>query len=523
MSPPPEHRERPIGPVRGTRDRLPAVQAPLATLQARLLERFAAAGYEPVQTPVLEFTELHERKSGAGIVARLFELADAHQARLCLRPELTAGLVRAYVEAPEPPPLPWRVSLAGPVFRFEPDPQPEVLREFTQVGVELLGAPGPVADAEVIALAVAALASVGLPDVTVRIGHVGLILELLDRSGLPPSARAALVETLSLAAAEGRGVAALESALEQFAGWLEAAESEPVEALSPSRHTDSRQVDRLFKQLVPDVTGRRSGHEILGRLRRKWDLAHTLNGVLGSVRDLVHRLADLRGPAGVVLEQIADAFDTSAPESVAGLRELVRRLDQSGVPADRIELDLGFGRGIGFYSQMIFELTVTTPTGPVSVGGGGRYDGLARVLGGDPARDDRGVGFAIGLERLAQALAARGTGQDVATARGCLVAAAPAGLDDALGLIVDLRRLDDGRWHDGGPIIGVDAVAGAGATAEAQRAARERGAAALVVVLGPRFETGGLAWFAWDGARWVADPADPLIRLAHGSVPEPRA
>lgn len=524
MSPPPEHRERPIGPVRGTRDRLPALQAPLAALQATLLDRFAAAGYVPVQTPVLEFTELHERKSGAGIVARLFELADAHQARLCLRPELTAGLVRAYVEAPQPPPLPWRVSLAGPVFRFEPDPQPDVLREFTQVGVELLGAPGPAADAEVIALAIGALDAVGLSDVTLRIGHVGLILELLDRSGLPASARSALVETLSLAAAEGRGVAALETALEQFAGWLEAAETEPVQALASSRRTDDRQVDRLFKQLVPDVIGRRSGHEILGRLRRKWDLAHTLNGVLGQVRDLVHQLAELHGPAPRVLEQVASTFADSAPDSVAGLRELLQRLQQYGVPADRIELDLGFGRGIGFYTQMIFELSVATPSGPLSVGGGGRYDGLARVLGADAGRDDRGVGFAFGLERLQQAIHARQSAvESQAEARGCLVVAAPGRLDDALGLIVDLRRLDGGRWHDGGPIIGVNEVPATDPLAAAQTQARSLGLASVVLVQEGRFNAGGLQWSVWDGSRWGNDPTDPMIRLAQGKAPEVRS
>ncbi len=84
-------------------------------------------------------------------------------------------------------------------------------------------------------------------------------------------------------------------------------------------------------------------------------------------------------------------------------------LAQHGVESSRVELDLGFGRGIGFYTQMIFELVVATPGGPVEVCGGGRYDGLARVLGSD--RDDRGVGFAFGLERLAETRAASGLTQ----------------------------------------------------------------------------------------------------------------
>src|SRR5580700_2041192 len=97
--------ERPIDNVRGTRDWLAGEYARLAELEALLLERYARAGYEPLATPVLEFTELHERKSGAGIVAKLFELSGmgTGQGGVCLRPELTAGIVRAYTAAPEPP------------------------------------------------------------------------------------------------------------------------------------------------------------------------------------------------------------------------------------------------------------------------------------------------------------------------------------------------------------------------------------------------------------------------------------
>ena len=95
-------------------------------------------------------------------------------------------------------------------------------------------------------------------------------------------------------------------------------------------------------------------------------------------------------------------YKAIAPKSIASLLGLLDVLRERDVDLDRVELDLGFGRGIGFYSQMIFELIVPTSSGPVEVCGGGRYDGLARVLGSD--RDPRGVGFAIGLERLAAVL-----------------------------------------------------------------------------------------------------------------------
>jgi histidyl-tRNA synthetase len=251
-------RERPVGLVRGTRDWRPDDYARLAALERRLLDGFAEAGYTPMRTPILEVTELHERKSGAAIVAKLFELPGNVQTGVCLRPELTAGIVRVYAEAPECPPLPWRVCMSGPVFRYEP-PRKGRDREFTQVGVELLGAGGPAADAEVIALADRSLRAVGIADAKIRVGHVGLILEMLGRSGLPPAATEALVQMLSEAASDGGDVRALESAVDQLAGWLDSGR-EADEVLPAVGQADDRGVDRLFRHLVPDVTGRRSGH-----------------------------------------------------------------------------------------------------------------------------------------------------------------------------------------------------------------------------------------------------------------------
>jgi histidyl-tRNA synthetase len=446
---PPAVAERPIDNVRGTRDWLPGEYARLAELEALLLERFARAGYEPLATPVLEFTELHERKSGAGIVAKLFELASTGTGHggVCLRPELTAGIVRAYTAAPEPPILPWRVSHSGVVFRYE-TPRPDRLREFRQVGVERLGDSGPHADAELVRLADWALAEAGVKDATIRLGHVGLILEMLQRSGLPAPLTSALIEMLSEAATEGRNIAALESGLAQLAGWLQT--GEPGEIPSAVDRADDGGIDRLFRTLVPVITGRRSGSEIVHRLRRKWDLGHGLLGALEDVRSHVHGLADLKGPAPLILDRLEREYQSFAPDSVAALRALVGALADYGVALDRVVLDLGFGRGIGFYSRMIFELIVPTPGGPVEVCGGGRYDGLARVLGSD--RDDRGVGFAFGLERLKQVLDAQGDSRTGAGSRTIVVVpAAHERTPDAIRLATDLRAkgavilLDVGR------------------------------------------------------------------------------
>ena len=394
--------ELPVPLVKGTKDRTPIDFVRLARLESVLLDYFAQVGYDRLATPVLEPLELHERKSGAGIVSKLFLLSGSASPRVCLRPELTAGVVRAYTAIDPPPALPWRVSHSGPVFRHENPARPDRLSEFHQVGLERLGDSGPFADAEVIWLASAALAEAGVRSTSIRIGHVGLILEILTRSGLPTSAQTALVEMLSEAAAEGGDVGSIERGLNHFEDWLRRAADSENDSLPSTEVVGDGGIDRLFRTLVPVVTGRRSRVEIVDRLRRKWDLGHELLDKLARVRGQVRSLANLRGTPSSVLERLTRDFEAWAPDSVASLRSLFESLKHHGVDPDSTLLDLGLGRGIGFYSQMIFDLTASTPEGVVELGGGGRYDGLARVFGSD--RDDRGVGFAFGLERIDQVL-----------------------------------------------------------------------------------------------------------------------
>ena len=464
--------ERPIPLARGTTDWLPEAHARLLGLESSVLGQFERAGYRRLKTPVIEPIELHERKSGAGIVGKLFELNGPTGGRACLRPELTAGIVRAYAAAEEPPALPWRVSHSGPAFRREPTDRPDRLREFHQVGLERLGDSGVLADAEVIALAWSSVEGAGVRDAMLRVGHVGLTLELLGRSGLPPTAQASLVERLSEAAAEGGDVGSLGRGLDHFGEWLrQAGESDdlPLAAVG----NDDGGVDRLFRTLVPIINGRRPGREIIERLRRKWDHGHAWLEALDRVRDQVAALSELKGPPGEVLDRLSRDFEELAPDSVASLRALIGAIEAHRVPLDRVELDLGFGRGIGFYSQVVFDIVAPTSDGPVEVCGGGRYDGLARVFGSD--RDDRGVGFAFGLERLDAVLAAQGHRTQVDRPSGYLVVPASTGLlreaVEAAALIRSrgVRAILEANWQgqaieDRARALGVARVVAVGAS-----------------------------------------------------------
>lgn len=405
MTDPKHSAEPPVPLVRGTADAMAGDFERADAIERTLLSTFDAAGYRRVRVPVLERRTLHERKSGARIVGDLFAAEGvAHGGEpTCLRPEMTAGIVRAVVAAVAPAALataPMRASYAGPVFRFLPT-GPGVLREFRQVGVERIGGSDDrtTADAEVINLAARALADIGLGGGTVRIGHAGLVRELLRGSGLPPGLQVAWAEMLGEASHEGRLSDAIDEQIARVSAWL-GGEAEPLPP--PGASGDGTAIDRLYLTLHPDATGRRSAAEITSRLRRKWAMRDGLATGLAAFRDRARRVADLRGPAGPVLETARQIAPAVAGEMAA----LMGRLAEAGLDPSRIELDLGFARGIGFYSEMVFAVAVETPEGSVEVCGGGRYDGLARALGSPD--DPGGVGFAFGLERLDGALRAAG-------------------------------------------------------------------------------------------------------------------
>src|SRR5919197_5384465 len=150
----------PIQRVRGTADVLPPDDARLRVLETQLRAGFERFGYEGIRTPVLEPLELFLRKSGDEIVARMYSFSHWNR-RLCLRPELTASVMRAFVDELQGHALPLRLHYAGPSFRYE-RPSRGRSRQFTQVGVELIGAAGAAADAEVLYLACAGLEAVGI-------------------------------------------------------------------------------------------------------------------------------------------------------------------------------------------------------------------------------------------------------------------------------------------------------------------------------------------------------------------------
>ncbi len=162
--------------VRGTRDILPDETPAWQRVEAAARELFARYGYREIRTPVFEETELFARGIGAetDIVSKeMYTFADRDGGSLTLRPEATAGIVRAVIEhnlASTDPSL--KVWAMGPMFRRE-RPQKGRYRQFHQVDVEAFGFESPTIDAEVIELALAYLERCGVSRCELVLNSVG--------------------------------------------------------------------------------------------------------------------------------------------------------------------------------------------------------------------------------------------------------------------------------------------------------------------------------------------------------------
>jgi histidyl-tRNA synthetase len=183
-----------LQPVRGTQDLLPE----MARRHRQVSETARAAaelyGFAEIATPIFEFTEVFSRPIGehTDIVAKeMYSLKDRGGEDLSLRPENTAGVVRAVLSNGLTQSTPLKFFYSGPMFRYE-RPQKGRFRQFHQIGVELLGVAQPQADIEVIALGRRILDALGIGD------RVVLELNTLGDPESRAAYRAALVDYFSV-------------------------------------------------------------------------------------------------------------------------------------------------------------------------------------------------------------------------------------------------------------------------------------------------------------------------------------
>ena len=274
-------------------------------------------GFEEFDGPPLEPLELYTAKSGDEIVGQLYNFTDKGGREVSLRPELTPTVARMVAARAGGMKKPIRWFSIGQMYRYERQ-QKGRLKEFYQLNCDLIAEPGPLADAEMIALAIDMMRDFGLGPDAVRV-------RLSDRRVLQ-------------ALLSGAGVTA-----EQL----------------PAAYSIIDKLERMKPEQVAEL---RAGND--GRFG-----AQVAAGIID--------VASLRGwPAvGAALTRIPEGAAAGA-----SLRATLDALQAMGL-GDYLDVDLSIVRGLAYYTGTVFELFDAGRT-LRAIAGGGRYDGLLQQLGG---------------------------------------------------------------------------------------------------------------------------------------------
>lgn len=306
-------------------------------------------GFDEIDGPAFEHLGLYEARSGPEITNRLFTFKRSggiHQ--FALRPEFTPTVARMYAERHASLPKPVRWFCVQNCFRAE-RPGTGRLREIWQWNVDVLGDSSVSADADVIAVAIAALKALGLgpADVRVKVSNREVVARLLSGAGVRPDRMTEVFETLDLRGKVSR--------------------AHLVRAAS-ALGFDINAFDNVAAQVARALSARR--YDALLRDAGAGEL-----GALG-------------GPEAADLYQLAD---------------LARALDTLGL-LEWCDFDLSVVCGIAYYTGAVFQFRDAGPTGRL-IAAGGRYDTLVEALGG-PATPAVGLGMAD--DQVLAALAERG-------------------------------------------------------------------------------------------------------------------
>ena len=345
---------------KGTQDLLPQASHRWQRIEQSMRNICALAGYREIRTPIFEHTELFQRGVGdtTDVVQKeMYTFFDKGNRSVTLKPEGTAGAVRAFIEAHMyAETMPCKLYYVScPCFRYE-KPQSGRLRQFHQNGIEVFGAKDASVDAEIIVLAMKVLQANDIRGLQLKINSIGC-----------PNCRAAYLNSLR-------------------------------EYLAPKLPTLCKSCQDRF--------------------------ARNPMRILDCKED-----ADKLTDAPAMLDNLCD----DCASHFEKLKGYLKALDVEYAIDPRIV------RGLDYYTKTVFEIITDTPDGtPLTVCGGGRYDGLVEELGG-PATP--GIGWGMGIERMIMVQDMRGVVPDApAPVQVLVVTMGDAARAEGFRLVNELRE-----------------------------------------------------------------------------------
>lgn len=372
-------------------------------------------GYTAIDLPIIENTELYLRKSGEDIASRLYEF-NFKSRRIALRPEVTASILRAYVDKMQDDPLPIRLQYSGPVFRYE-KPQQDRYRQFTMTGAEMLGTSGPIADAEMLYMACSGLEKLGITSYKLVIGYSEMLEDFLHQLGLRQQLLNFLLRNMENIRKRGLPYV-IESLREIFPDLEFTAENIQNDAsdddgkgqqllhiLREMSNEEAHQaVTEFLHSLNIKIDTNRGEYDVIDRLLHK--IREDEQGPkLRMALDYMQKLSELSGKPQQVLSDARNLLQDYDVESdtIVKIENLLDTLSWYGDLQGEVELDLGMNRGLHYYTGLMFEIHYPSDgEEDIQLCGGGRYDNLITVLGGNSPTP--ALGFAYGIERISRVI-----------------------------------------------------------------------------------------------------------------------
>ena len=385
--------------LRGMHDQLPQAYQQQRWVIDRLSAFLAQAGYAPVDPPILERSELFQSSFGQELWQNLYTFR-LHHRDLCLRPEFTASICRLYLDHYQQQPLPLRLQYAGPVFRYEA-PGRGRFRQHTQLGVELFGGHTLFADAEILQLACEALNELAIPSYRLELGHIGVASGFINRLQLDDHAARLLLSLMEQIGRSDEGEQLAQSRLEALyptnrpcGGEMS---SSPTGTVTGG---DAQLLASLLSGISVAFGSDDARQEVVERYLWKMERSEQRRRILDAL-EFLRALHAISGSPPEVFGSLRDVLERYEidPQPLAELEQLVAVIEQSGVTNQQIIINLALGRGVSYYTGLVFEIHAQDEDGfDTQLCGGGRYDNLLRAVGG--SRDVNACGFAFGVERL---------------------------------------------------------------------------------------------------------------------------
>ncbi len=350
---------------------------------ATLNKHMQLYGYNLIELPVIDSADLFLVKAGDQIINSLFTF-ERQGKQFALRPEFTASAADYFANSEGDAVVRWQ--FAGSIFD-DSFHESNTNHEQLSIGAELIGLEGSLADAEIIAMSANGLDKLGILDTQITIGHVGLIRELLRQFNLDIRTQRFLLHHIPALNDADKGKQWI---FDQFIDQFTLTQNQSGPTIGTYSEANSG---------ASLTMGGRTQDDIMRRMRLKQQRLADRDNVSTAI-DYLDKWCQISETPEKTFSYLSKLIQGNAGAELLlkEWREVVSLLEAHQVPLSQIMIKPDLARSWEYYTGIVFELH----SSGIHIGGGGRYDELARLIGskaGTPA-----VGYAYYGDRLINSL-----------------------------------------------------------------------------------------------------------------------